>query len=396
MVGGGFIGLEMAENLAHRGLHVTVLEKLGQILPQMDPEMAALLADNMREQGVEVLPGTGLTSIRSSEERLVLELEGKAPLTTDLVILALGVRPEVTLAAQAGLTIGARGGIVVDSALRTSDPRIVAVGDAVEVRDLVQGQDIVLPLAGPANRQGRVAAETLAGRATTGFRGVQGTAIVQVFGLTAAMTGASEKGLLRAGRADFKAIYLHPGHHASYYPGAKPVHLKLIFGGDGAILGAQAIGVEGVDKRIDVIATLIRMKGSVTDLAELELCYAPQFGSAKDPVNLAGMMASNVLCGDMPLADIRRVHEPGHILIDVREPEEFAEGHIAHAQNWPLSTLRKCAHELPTSAPLWVYCAAGQRAYFAQRMLLQLGYAAFNLPGGYATYSAFAKAGLVQ
>lgn len=387
VVGGGFIGLEMAENLAHRGLEVTVLERLPQILPQLDPEMAAAMQTHLTAKGVHLRLNTSFTGIEASGARLQVNVADGPPLDTDLVILALGVRPETALARDAGLVMGKRGGIVVDEHMQTSDPRIVAVGDAVEVRDVVSGQEVVLPLAGPANRQGRVAAEAIAGRATS-FRGVQATAVVGVLGLTAAATGATEKGLRAAGRADFHCVYLHPGHHAGYYPGAQPLHLKLLFGNDGRILGAQAVGGDGVDKRIDVIATMLQMRGTVDDLAEVELCYAPQFGSAKDPVNVAGMMAQNVLRGDMPLADWSQVTSPEHLVVDVREPEEFAAGHVPGAHNWPISTLRARARELPRERPIWLYCAAGQRAYFAQRLLMQLGYDAKNLSGGYKTWLA--------
>ena len=391
VVGGGFIGLEMAENLVHRGLAVTLLEKLPQVMPPVDPEMAATVAALLREKGLKLLLGEGLAGIEARGDRLVVRTETGAELETDLVILALGVRPETRLAKEAGLAIGARGGIVVDAQLRTSDPRILAVGDAVEAHDVVSGQDIVLPMAGPANRQGRMAAETLAGRAPS-FRGVQGTAIVGVLGITVATTGASEKALHRAGRGRFHVVYLHPGHHAGYYPGAKPVHLKLIFDDGGKILGAQAVGFEGVDKRIDVIATVLALGGTVHDLASAELCYAPQFGAAKDPVNVAGMMAVNVLRGDMPLAEWSEVHAPGHALVDVREPDEFERGHIDGAINLPLSQMRRRIAELPTDTPLWLYCAAGQRAYFAQRLLLQRGFDARNLSGGWATYTALRAA----
>ncbi len=391
VVGGGFIGLEMAENLVHRGLAVTLLEKLPQVMPPVDPEMAATVAAHLREKGLKLHLGEGLAGIEARGDRLVVRTETGAELETDLVILALGVRPETRLAKEAGLAIGARGGIVVDAQLRTSDPRILAVGDAVEAHDVVSGQDIVLPMAGPANRQGRMAAETLAGRAPS-FRGVQGTAIVGVLGITVATTGASEKALHRAGRGRFHVVYLHPGHHAGYYPGAKPVHLKLIFDDGGKILGAQAVGFEGVDKRIDVIATVLALGGTVHDLASAELCYAPQFGAAKDPVNVAGMMAVNVLRGDMPLAEWSEVHAPGHALVDVREPDEFERGHIDGAINLPLSQMRRRIAELPTDTPLWLYCAAGQRAYFAQRLLLQRGFDARNLSGGWATYTALRAA----
>ncbi|MBI4822090.1 MAG: FAD-dependent oxidoreductase [Deltaproteobacteria bacterium] len=391
VVGGGFIGLEMAENLVHRGLEVTLLEKLPQVMPPLDAEMAAPVATHLREKGLHLRLGDGFAGIEAVGDRLRVKTESGVAVDTDIVILAIGVRPETTLARAAGLAIGERGGIVVDRQMRTSDPRILAVGDAIEVSDVVSGQEVILPLAGPANRQGRIAAETLAGREPK-FRGVQGTAIVSVMGLTVATTGASEKGLRRAGTSDFHVVYLHPGHHAGYYPGAQPVHLKLIFSHSGKILGAQAVGAEGVDKRIDVIATMLQMGGSAQDLADAELCYAPQFGAAKDPVNVAGMMAVNVLNGDMRLADWSRVEETDHLLLDVRERSEFDRGHLEGARNMPLSTLRGHVDELPRDRPVWVYCAAGQRAYFAQRLLLHRGYDAKNLSGGYATWLAFRAA----
>ncbi|MGH7296800.1 MAG: FAD-dependent oxidoreductase [Polyangiaceae bacterium] len=395
VVGGGFIGLEMAENLVHRGLSVTVVEKLAQVMPPLDAEMAAPLAAHLRARGLALRLGEGLEAITREGDRLAVATDRGARIPADLVVLSIGVRPEGQLAHDAGLVIGRRGGIVVDDRMRTSDPSIYAVGDAIEVRDVVVGQETILPLAGPANRQGRVAAEAIAGRAT-GFRGVQGTAVVGVLGMTAGTTGASEKGLRRAGVSDYGVVYLHPGHHAGYYPGAHPIHLKLIYSrGDGRILGAQAVGEQGVDKRIDVVATMIQMGGTVHDLAEAELCYAPQYGSAKDPVNVAGMMAGNALHGDMPLADWRALPSTTAYLLDVREPHEFADGHLPGATSLPLSQLRRREAEVPRDREVWVYCAAGQRAYFAQRLLRQRGVDARNLSGGYTTYLAMREAGEV-
>ena len=396
VVGGGFIGLEMVENLIHRKLSVTVLEKLPQLMPPLDPEMAVPLVEHLAAQGVELHLGDGLAGIEPRENGgLVVVAESGARLPADLVILAIGVRPETTLAKDAGLQLGPRGGIVVDAQMRTSDPHIWAVGDVIEVPDVVTGQETVLPLAGPANRQGRVAAESIAGRPTQ-FRGVQATAVVGALGLTVASTGASEKGLRRAGVTAFQKVYLHPGHHAGYYPGARRIHLKLLFAvPDGRILGAQAVGLEGVEKRIDVIATAIQFHGTVHDLAEAELCYAPQFGAAKDPVNLAGMLAANVLNGDMPVADWQELARTDALVLDVREPDEFADGHVPHAINLPLSQLRSRYGELPKDRDLWIYCRVGQRAYYATRFLAQHGYRARNLSGGYTTYKAVRAAGLV-
>jgi NADPH-dependent 2,4-dienoyl-CoA reductase/sulfur reductase-like enzyme/rhodanese-related sulfurtransferase len=395
VVGGGFIGLEMVENLVRRDLEVSVLEKLPQLMPPIDPEMAAPLARHVRERGVGLRLGDGLAGIEADATGLQVLAESGARLEADLVILAIGVRPETHLARAAGLEIGARGGIAVDAQMRTSDPLIWAVGDAVEVTDVSTGQETILPLAGPANRQGRIAAESIAGRAPR-FRGVQATAVVGVFGMTVASTGASEKGLVRAGVTDYETVYLHPGHHAGYYPGAQPIHLKLLFAkSDGLILGAQALGAEGVEKRIDVIATAIQFGGTVHDLAEAELCYAPQYGAAKDPVNLAGMIAANVLDGDMPLADWRRIGDTEALLLDVREPEEFAAGHLPRAVNLPLSQLRQRFAELPREREVWISCGVGQRAYYATRFLAQHGYRARNLSGGYATYEALKDAHMV-
>jgi len=391
VVGGGFIGLEMAENLAHRGLRVAILEQSDQLLAPLDPELARFLEEQLAAAGVELRLGEGLREIAAFEGRLAVQTDRGRALPADLVVLALGVKPEVRLAAEAGLELGGRGGIRVDAGMRTSDANIYAVGDAVEVRGAVLDQPALVPLAGPAHRQGRVAAERIAGKPSE-FRGVQATAIVHAFGLTAATTGASEKALRRAGRSDFAAVYLHPGHHAGYYPGAQPLHLKLVFEVPGGrILGAQAVGREGVDKRIDVIAAMLQLGGSVRDLAEAELCYAPQFGSAKDPVNLAGMLAVNVLEGEMPLADGARLAESSALLLDVREPAEVARAAFPGALNIPLHQLRARLGELPRDREIWVACAAGQRGYFAQRILMQRGFQVKNLSGGAQTWLRPAK-----
>ena len=395
VVGGGFIGLEMAENLAHRGLAVTILEKLPQVMPPLDAEMAEAVRAHLAARGVEARLGDGLARFEAHGDQVVAVTESGARIAAGLVILAIGVRPETGLAVAAGLPLGPRGGILVDEQMRTADPHVFAVGDAVEVRDVVTGQEVILPLAGPANRQGRIAADAICGRPST-FRGVQATAVVGVFGLTVASTGASEKGLRRAGVTDFERVYLHPGHHAGYYPGAKPIHLKLLFRvPDGRVLGAQAVGLEGVEKRIDVIAMAIQMKGTVRDLAEAELCYAPQFGGAKDPVNLAGMVAVNHLDGDMPLADWARLGVDDTAVVDVRNPDEFAAGHVPGAVNVPLGELRRRQRELPRDRPLALCCTVGQRAYYAVRFLAQHGYTAANLSGGYETYRALRAAGVV-
>jgi len=312
------------------------------------------------------------------------------------VILAIGVRPETALAKQAGLELGERGGIRVDRNMRTSDPHVWAVGDAIEVNDTVTGAVGPLPLAGPANRQGRIAAASILAergspsRAPEGFRGVQGTAVCGVFDLAIAMTGASEKSLARAGIENYEKVYLHPGSHAGYFPGAKPIHLKLIFSTeDGRVLGAQAVGEEGVARRIDVVAMAIQMGATVYDLEEAELCYAPQFGAAKDPVNLAGMIAANHLRGDLPLAHWERLASTDAMIVDVRSAAEFERGHIPEAVNLPLEQLRSRLDELPTNRELWLVCGVGQRAYYATRALMQHGLSVRVLPGGMQTYEVF-------
>lgn len=391
VVGGGFIGLEMAENLVHRGIEVTIVEKLPQLMPPLDAEMAKLLEEPLREKGMALALGDGVAGFEAADGGLRVRTESGAAHEADLVILAIGVRPEARLATESGLEIGRRGGIRVDVHMRTSDPHVWAVGDAVEVRDFVTGEWTLIPLAGPANRQGRIAADNIAGRASE-FRGVQGTAICGIFGTIVASLGASEKTLWRAGFDDCEKIYLHPGSHAGYYPGAQRMTLKLLFArGDGRVLGAQIVGGEGVDKRIDALSMLIQKGGTVYDLEEAELAYAPQFGGAKDALNFAGMIASDVLRGDMPIFHWDEPDAPG-LLVDVREPAEFAAGHLPEAINVPLGQLRSRLGELPRDSVLGIYCGVGQRGYYASRILAQHGFRPKNLSGGYALASRLAAA----
>jgi NADPH-dependent 2,4-dienoyl-CoA reductase/sulfur reductase-like enzyme/rhodanese-related sulfurtransferase len=395
IVGGGFIGLEMAENLVHRGLSVNLVEGLNQVLAPLDPEMVAPVHARLREKGVALHLGEMVAGFEPRPDGPI-RVSTKSGLTVegDLVILSIGVRPETALAKAAGLEIGQRGGVRVDDRMRTSDPRIWAVGDMVEVRDIVTGEWTLIPLAGPANRQGRVAADAILGRDST-FRGVQGTSVVGLFGLTIACTGANEKTLKRLGRP-LQAAYLHPGHHAGYYPDARPIHLKLLYDPvNGRILGAQAVGEEGVDKRIDVIAMAIQKGGTVFDLEEAELCYAPQYGAAKDPVNMAGMIAANAVRGDAPMARWDEPSPPGAILLDVRDPSEFAAGHAPGAINIPLNDLRDRLDELPADRPILAYCRVGQRGHNATRLLRQHGRDARNLTGGYLTHEFARDAGLL-
>jgi NADPH-dependent 2,4-dienoyl-CoA reductase/sulfur reductase-like enzyme/rhodanese-related sulfurtransferase len=394
VVGGGFIGLEMAENLTKRGISVTIIEMLPQVMPAIDPEIAILIQDCLITNGVSLYLDDAVAGFVHSNDGSAISVSTKSGenYETDMVLLAIGVRPEVTLARQAGLEIGALGGVRVDDHMCTSDERIWAVGDAVEVRDFITGEWALVPLAGPANRQGRVAADAILGRDVR-FRGVQATAVCRVFNMTVAATGVSEKVLQRSGISSqlnqYEKIYLHPGHHVGYYPGARPMTIKLIFSSrDGTVLGAQAVGEEGVDKRIDVIAMAIQRGSTVYDLEQAELCYAPQFGAAKDPVNIAGMIAANVLRGDAPVAHWEEDALRHSGVIDVREPGEFALGHVEGAINIPLGVLRDRMEELPRDREILCYCAVGQRSYYASRALRQNGFKARNISGGMRTYEA--------
>jgi NADPH-dependent 2,4-dienoyl-CoA reductase/sulfur reductase-like enzyme/rhodanese-related sulfurtransferase len=385
IIGGGFIGLEMAENLAHRGIAVTVLEKLNQVMPPFDPEMAVLIQEHLAQKGVRVFLNDEVKSFQHTNNGnlLVLSHSGKEHFA-EMVILAIGVKPDISLAREAGLELGTRGGIRVNSGMLTSDENIWAVGDAVEVQDYVTQESVLVPLAGPANCQGRIAADNICGR-TREFRGVQATSVCGVFGLTAASTGANEKTLRRLG-IPFEKSYLHPTQHVGYFPGAKPISMKILFSPvDGRILGAQAIGAEGVERRIDVISMAIQKEGTVFDLEQAELCYAPQYGAAKDPVNFAGMIAANILKGDVPVAYWENVSTISPLIVDVREPDEYSLGHWPDAINLPLPQLRSRLQELPRDREIWLYCGVGQRSYYATRILLQNGFRAHNLSGGFKT-----------
>ena len=319
------------------------------------------------------------------EDTVIVTAESGTTYDADIVILAIGVRADTVLARAAGLEVGERGGIRVDEHMRTSDADIFAVGDAVEVRDFVTGQWSLIPLAGPANRQGRIAADVIAGRDSR-FRGTQGTSIVGLFGASVAWTGANEQSLARAGITDYEKIYVFPNSHAGYYPGARPIAMKVIFrSSDGRLLGAQAVGEDGVDKRISHLAMAIQMGATVYDLEEAELCYAPPFGSAKDPVNFAGMVAADVLRGDMPVSHWGDLD--GAFVLDVREPAELRLERIPGAVNIPLGQLRSRLDELPRDQVINVVCRSGQRAYLATRVLLQSGFQARNVSGGMLSHA---------
>lgn len=397
VVGGGFIGLEMAENLANRGIKITIVEMMNQLMPPLDTEMAEYVHEHLYACGVRLHMGDGIAGFELSDRGdLVVRTQAGAAIESDLVVLAMGVRPETKLAREAGLEIGERGGIRVDAQMLTSDPRIWAVGDAVEVRNAVTGLCELIPLAGPANRQARVAADAICGR-TTRFRGVEGTAVCGTLGLTVALTGATEKALHRSGMKGFRAVWLHASQHVGYYPGAQPIHMKLLFrAADGLVLGAQAVGREGVERRIDAIALAIQMKATVFDLEEAELCYAPPYGAAKDPVNLAGMVAANVLRGDVDLAPWGELGATDAFLLDVRDPQEFLADSVDGAVNIPLGELRARIAELPQDREIWISCGVGQRAYYACRILTQHGLSARNLSGGYQTYRVLYPEGVAQ
>jgi NADPH-dependent 2,4-dienoyl-CoA reductase/sulfur reductase-like enzyme/rhodanese-related sulfurtransferase len=397
IVGGGFIGLEMAENLKHRDIGVTLIEMEKQVMPVMDIELMAFVHDYLKAKDISLWLGSPVNGFtKNDDDTIDVRVASGKSVSADMVILAIGVRPEVELAKEAGLTLGDLGGIRVDDQLRTSDERIWAVGDAIEVEDFITGAKSLVPLAGPANRQGRMAADVILGDGadTPRFRGVQGTAVCGVLGMTIAATGATEKYLKKIGSRvelePFEKIYLHPGHHAGYYPDAKSITIKLIFSKtNGRILGAQAIGMAGVEKRIDVISMAIQKNGTVFDLAEAELCYAPQYGSAKDPVNMAGMIATNLLRGYSSIAHWEDLERSDAFLLDVREPMEFKKsGHVEGAVNIPLGDLRRRMPELPRDREIWAYCLEGQRSYYALRVLRQHGFKARNVSGGFLMHKA--------
>ena len=394
VVGAGFIGLEVAENLSHAGLAVTVVELADQVLAPLDPELAQLVADELTSHDVGLVLGAALAKVLPD----AVELSDGRELPADIVVLAIGVRPEVGLARSAGLTIGPRGGISVDERQRTSDPRIYAVGDAAEKTDVLTREPVLVPLANIANHQGRLAADDIADEPHP-FGPVQGTAIIRVFGKVAAVTGWNEKRLKAAGRP-YLAIHTHPGSHAGYYPGAEPMALKLLVEpASGCILGAGAVGGEGTDKRIDVLATAMRAGLRAPALADLELSYAPPFGSAKDPVNMLGYVAENRLNGNERSVQWHELAErtaKGAVLVDARTAAEHAAGHIPGALSMPLDELYARRDELAQfvapGAELIVYCQVGQRAHTATRLLVQWGYVAANLDGGYLTWSAATRA----
>jgi NADPH-dependent 2,4-dienoyl-CoA reductase/sulfur reductase-like enzyme/peroxiredoxin family protein/rhodanese-related sulfurtransferase/TusA-related sulfurtransferase len=399
VVGGGFIGVEVAENLREQKVDVALVEMLPQVLAFLDPDIAAYAHQELQIHGVDLHLGDGVKSFaKNVDGTLTVTLTSGTQLAADMVILAIGVRPNTQIAEHAGLTIGTSHGVLVDEHLRTSDPDIYAIGDVIEVEHFITKSKALIPLAGPANRQARIAANNIVGRDDI-YKGTQGTSIVKVFDLAAGATGASAALLTKLG-IPFRSITIHPGSHAGYYPGSTPVHIKLLYSPEGKLLGAQAAGYDGVDKRIDVLATAMRLGATVDDLTDLELAYAPPYGSAKDPVNMAGFVAQNDLENLAPVVAPDHLAEElakGAILLDVREPEETSCGIIPGALTIPLPELRNRIGELPVGKKIILtYCKAGLRGYVAQRILAQNGFQVANLTGGYTSWEASVTHGVEE
>jgi NADPH-dependent 2,4-dienoyl-CoA reductase/sulfur reductase-like enzyme/rhodanese-related sulfurtransferase len=390
VVGGGYIGVEMADNLCRAGLDVTIVEFADHVIAPLDYEMAADVHRHIRKKGVKLILGDGVKEIAENGDNLRLTLGG-GTLDTDMVILSVGVRPEGALAKAAGLAVNARGAIVADEHMRTSDPDIYAVGDAVEIVDFITGHKGYIPLAGPANKQGRIAADNICGIDST-YKGTQGTGILKCFDLTVATTGITEKRAQELG-LDYEKSYTYSSSHASYYPGAQGMSVKILFSKEnGRLLGAQIVGREGVDKRLDVLAAAIRSGLTVFELPELELAYAPPFSSAKDPVNMAGYVAENILAGRTRVFhwhEVDALPRDGSVtLLDVRTPEEFRQGSIRGFINIPVDDLRGNLQKLDPSKPVYVTCQVGLRGYIACRILCQQGFSCHNLSGGYRLYQS--------
>jgi len=390
VIGGGFIGVEMAENLRHRGLEVSMVEFTDQLVASMDLDMAMFLHAHVRQHGIRLFFKAGAAGFAKDENgRIVVRLTTGQSLVCDLVIMSIGISPDSRLARDAGLELGLAGSIKVDEFLFTSDPDILAVGDAIEIKNFVSGLPGLIPLAGPANKQGRIAADNaLGGRVP--FEGVQGTAVLKVFDMTAASTGLNEK-MLRRDKIDYQKTYIHPLNHAGYYPGATQLSLKLLYDPkSGRILGAQAVGIEGVEKRIDVLATAQRLGATVFDLEKLELSYAPPFSSAKDPVNMLGFTAANAIKGDVKVFhyhDVAELDLDKVFLVDVRTADEYALGSILEAKNIPVDSIRSRLSDFPKDKPIYVFCQVGLRGYLAARILVQNGFTdVYNLSGGYKLY----------
>lgn len=387
VVGAGYIGLEMAENLRDRGMLVAIVEMTDQVMPVLDKEMANLLHQCFQENNVALWLGDSVCNFRQTDSRLFVRLKSGVELCCDFTVLAVGVKPEIKLAREAGLEIGSHRGIKVNEYLQTSDPDIYAIGDAIEVKDVVLGCSTLIPLAGPANKQGRMAADNICGKNRT-YNGTLGTYILKLFDNTVAMTGVSEKALKNTD-IEYEKLYIHPASHVGYYPGAKQMHIKILFSKpEGKILGAQIIGTEGVDRRIDVFAVAIRAGMTVFDLQELDLAYAPPYGSGKDPVNMAGFAASNILDDTVKVVHWNELDNDDFIL-DIRTKNEFDENNVPGAINIPLNELRNSLELLPRNRVINAYCGVGIRSYIAVRILMQSGFEARNISGGYLTYLSY-------
>ena len=392
IIGGGFIGLEMAENLHHAGIQVNLVEAAEQVMAPLDFEMAQLLHEHLRQSDIKLYLADGVTAFEDNVNGITVKLKSGKNISADMVILSIGVRPNSELARNAGLKLNARGGIIVDASMRTSDEHIYAVGDVVEVEDFVSKERTMVPLAGPANKQGRIAADVLAGRKAT-YTGTQGSSVAKVFDLTAASTGTNEKTLIKQGlqkHKDYETLIITQNYHAGYYPGATPLTMKLIFETDsGKILGAQIVGREGVDKRIDTIGVALRFGATTDDLKHLEFAYAPPYSSAKDPVNMAGFVAENIRTGLVSIAEVNETEEENVILLDVREEAETIAYSIPGAINIPLGRLRKNLSKLDRNKKVIVFCAVGVRAYNGARILAQNGFQNVKIyPGGVRFYAA--------
>ncbi|TFG09490.1 CoA-disulfide reductase, partial [Candidatus Heimdallarchaeota archaeon] len=391
VIGGGYIGLEMAENLSHRGIRVSIIELLDQTMPTMDKDMAQYVNNEIVLNRIQLILSDGVMSFDECPQgdcAYVVTTQSGKKVETDLVIMSIGVLPQTKLAKDCSLKLNERGYIIVNDNMLTSDPAIYAVGDAVQIKNFITGKDTVIPLAGPANRQGRVAADNIAGRDSK-YRGAMGTSVLQVFSKTVAQTGLTERNLKDLDY-DYEKIYVHPKIHAGYYPNALPIAMKLIFNKkDGKILGAQAVGGPGTEKRIDVIATVIYFGGTVYDLQDLEMCYAPPFGCARECVNMAGFVASNVQSGEVDLwhwYEAEDIIAKGDIIVDVRGQAKHEEGHVKGAINIPIGQLRSRLDELPKDKTIHVHCQVGFTSYLAYRILQNNGFKVKNLTGGYNTY----------
>lgn len=388
IVGAGFIGLEMAENLTEAGLSVTVVEQAPQVMGTVDYSMAVMVHHHLRSKNVELVFNETVASFEEKDDRVKVMLQSSRALMADMVILSMGVKPESRLAKDAGLAVGRFGGITVNDFLQTSDPSIYAVGDAVEVKNRVTGNPSLIPLAGPANKQARMVADNIVKGNKRVYKGSIGTSIAKIFDMSVASAGAPERLLDREGIAYHTSIS-HAGSNAGYYPGALPLSIKVNFSTEGKLLGAQVVGFAGVDKRIDLLAQVIRNGGSIYDLQEIEHAYAPPFSSAKDPVNMAGFIAENILEGDVRVVHWQAIENAGDkaMILDIRTREEYESGHIDNAVNIPLDELRDRLSEVPKDKLIYVYCAVGLRGYTASRILMQRGYeSVYNLSGGYTTY----------